>query len=73
MTFKFCVLAFVVCPVLLNGAMETLKGSDKNGDVSIHVRLSYFYLLPFLSACQSRLGHSVLCKDVLSFVFVSNF
>ena len=52
--FDFQVLCFgfcVLCPVLLNGAMETLKGSDKYGDVGILVRLSYFYLLPFLSAC----------------------
>ena len=34
----------------------------------ILVRLSYFYLLPFLSAFPP-LGHCVLCKDVLSFVF----
>ena len=45
-TLDFQVLCFglcVFCPVLLNGAMETLTGSAKNGDVSILVRLSYFY------------------------------
>ena len=53
-TFDFQVLCFgfcVLCPVLLNCAMETFRISNKNGDVSILVRLSYFYLLPFLSAC----------------------
>ena len=53
-TFDFQVLCFgfcVLCPVLLNGPMDTLEGSAKNGNVSIHVRLSFFYLLPFLSAC----------------------
>ena len=44
-----------------------IKRSDKNGDVSILVRLSYFYILPFFSL--SSLGHCVLCKDVLSLVF----
>ena len=65
----FCVL----CPVLLNGAMETLKGSDKNGDVSILVRVSYFTLLPFLSACPvcdivfcARM-FCVLCFKLLTF------
>ena len=54
-TFDFQVLGLGVCAlclVLLNAAMETYKGSDKNGDVRILVRLSYFYLLPFLSACS---------------------
>ena len=49
-SFDFQVLCFgfcVLCPVLLKSAMETYKGSVKNGDVGILVRLSCFYLLLF--------------------------
>ena len=67
----FCVL----CPVLLNGAMATLKGSENNGDESILVRVSYFSLLPFLSACPDwdivfcvRM-FCVLCFKLLTFKF----
>ena len=65
-TFDFCVLAFVFCPVSLNGAMETQKGSDKNGNVIILVRLSYFNLLPFLSAFPPFINcHTVLSSQLL--------
>ena len=70
LTFKFCVL----CSVLLS-AMETLKEKDINGDVSILVRLSFFYLLSFLSACPHwdivfcvRMFR-VLCFKLLTFKF----
>ena len=62
----FWLLCFVSCVVKRSDG--DITGSNKNGDVSILVRLSYFYLLPFLSAFPP-LGHCVLCNDVLSFVF----
>ena len=45
----FWLLCFVSCVVKRHDG--DIKRKRKNGDVSILVRVSYFSLLPFLSAC----------------------
>ena len=53
----FWLLCFVSCVVKRRDG--DIKRKRKNGDVSILVRVSFFSLLPFLSACPD--GDIVFC------------
>ena len=62
-TFDFQFLCFGFCvlyPVLLKGAMETLKGSDKNGKIEYTCTYLHTYLPAYLRHCF---------RNVLGFVY----
>ena len=70
-TFDFQVLCFgscVLCPALLNGAMENKKGSDKNEGVSIFAFLFSSFSFS-LSPLPYRFISLPFVKCILCFAF----